>query len=129
MAYERIFDEESTRAGALACINDGFGMYPYGLSVGTSIASLEGVTPGIYRVFLAGMDAAQVVVVMTTDTPMTGVWVLPDPGGGEGVDDRPFSLFPGNVVERIRVLPIQRVVNAQISSGTGMLYLVPVVPG
>lgn len=127
MAYQRFFDEEMTRAGDLACINDVIGqLQSYALDLSTTTASIEDVPPGIYRAFLAGMDPSLVVAVVVASSTRTVD--LPTSGSTPTFEDPP-CLFPGNAVERLRVIGGVQTVNARLVSGSATMYLVPVVVG
>lgn len=128
MAYQRFFDEEIARTAALACINDAsFGLLQsYALDLSTTTATISDVAPGVYRVFLAGMDPSLVVAVVVASGTKTVD--IPTSGSTPTFDDPP-CLFPGNVVERLRVIGGLQTVNARLVSGTATLYLVPVLIG
>lgn len=119
MGFRRQFDPEIGRAAHDACVNDGAldGRLSYALGVSGTSASLL-VEPGIYRVFLAERSATTSVAVATGDNSVSVA--LPTSGQAVGV-------FPGDVVERLRVLPDRPYVAAILSTGTGTLYLSQVV--
>jgi hypothetical protein len=127
MAYQRGYDEEIARTAALACINDGEeGTYALSLE-SDETTTVDDVSPGIYRVFLGGMDGTKVVAITTTTAAEGGPITLPTPGTTPTPTDNPVGLFPGNVVERLRVFAGFGTVNARLVSGAGTLYLVQVV--
>lgn len=123
MPFNRVFDEEIGRAAANACLNDGavLDLNTYCLGLTTTDAEIASVAPGIYHAFIAGMSAAATVLITVTRETET----IPVP-----VDGTPAvaTIFPGNVVARIRVLPGKKVVTARLLvTGAEDLYLVPVV--
>ena len=129
MAYQRTFDEEIARTAALACINDGMVSQngSYGVPLSTTTASVDDVAPGIYRAFIAGMDPSLVVALTITasaETVTPPTVTLP-----ASPTTAPVAIFPGSVVERIRVLAGFQSINALLVSGTATLYLVPIVQG
>lgn len=130
MAYQRGYDEEIARTAALACINDGeAGTYALTLE-DDETTTVDDVSPGIYRVFLGGMDGTKVVAITTTTTADGGPITLPTPNSPPTPPtptDEQVGLFPGNVVERLRVFAGLQTVNARLVSGAGTLYLVQVV--
>ena len=119
MGFRRQFDPEIGRAARDASVNDGAldGRLSYALAVSTSSASLQ-VEPGIYRVYLAERTATTSVAIATGDNSVSVA--LPTTG-------QPAGVFPGDVVERVRVLPDRPYVAAILSTGTGTLYLTQVV--
>lgn len=129
MGFDRIFDEEIARTAMLACVNDCLTseIGSYGVSLSTTTVSIEGVAPGIYRAFLAGMDPSLVVALTTRRETeaitLPAVSATPSPTGDS------IALFPGSVVERVRVVVGYQVLNVRLVSGTATLYLVPVMEG
>lgn len=122
MPFTRLFDEEVDRAAVQGCLNDGAiaGVESYCLALTAAASDLSDIAPGVYHVFLAGMSPAATVLLAVTRSG--DALVAPVPGTPQLV-----TMFPGNVVARIRVLPGRKVVSARLLSGTGSLYLVPVV--
>ncbi len=125
MAFNRFFDEEIGRAAQLSCVNDGAiaDAKAYGFELDDEAEDFSGIAAGIYDAFLKEMDAGKTVLfrvrrvadgeehlVTPTDTPIV------------------LSMFPGSVVARIRFMPGKKVLTARLLSGTGTLYLVPIVP-
>ena len=130
MGYQRLFDEEIARVAALACINDGaFGpsSSSYALALSTTTLSVADIPPAIYRVFLEGMDASLVVALSLRSSSAT--ITLPSVGPPPTASSEPVALFPGSVVERVRVFAGLQTLNVRLVSGTATLYLVPVVQG
>ena len=123
MTFNRAFDEETGRAAQLSCLNDGniTDVLTRGLTITDTADALTDVAPGIYDVFLAGMNAAATVLLYVGRSTSEA---LDDPLTTPGR----VTMFPGNVVARIRVQPGKKVVKARLLvSGTEALYLVPVV--
>lgn len=122
MPFSRMFDAEVDRAAFEGCLNDGAiaDADSYCLPLTSSSANLSTVAPGVYQVFLAGLDPSATVLVRAgrTSDPLP----LPTSSTSQRV-----TLFPGSVVARIRVLPGNKVVSARLISGSGDLYLVPLV--
>ncbi len=125
MAFNRAFDEEVGRTAQLSCLNDGAiqDAGTYGLELDGDPENFSNIAPGIYDAFLAGGDATKTVLFRVRRTSSeTEDLITPT--------DTPqiLSMFPGNVVARIRVLPGQKIIAARLLSGSGTLFLVPVVP-
>jgi hypothetical protein len=133
MGYQRFFDEEPTRVSEVACVNDGTSLYSYVLSLTTTVLSVDDVAPCIYRAFLEGMDGSLTVALTTSRT--TGSVPLPTPNAWSPTpttptkSSDPVAIFPGNQVVRVRVMAGLQTLNVRMISGTGMLYLVPVLDG
>lgn len=130
MGYQRLFDEEIARVAALACINDGaFGpsSSSYAVALSTSTVSVADIPPAVYRAFLDGMDSSLVVALSLR--PSSATITLPSVGPPPVKSLYPVALFPGSVVERVRVLAGFQTLNVRLVSGTGTLYLVPIVQG
>lgn len=124
MAFNRFFDEEIGRAAQRSCLNDGaiLDAGAYGLPLDDEADDFSDIAPGIYDAFLQGMSASATVLFRLRRTT-AGTEELVTPTTSPVV----LSMFPGNVVARIRVLPGQKVLTARLLSGTGTLFLVPVV--
>lgn len=121
MGYQREFDPEIGEESLRACVNDAAlgGATSYALSLSASSASVQ-VEPGIYRVFLDGMSAAAVVAIETGGSGVTAS--LPSTSSPTS-----SSVFAGNTEVRLRVQPDGTTVAALLGTGSGTLYLVPVV--
>jgi len=123
--FNRVFDEEIGRTAQLSCLNDGAiqDAGTYGLALDSDAENFPDIAPGIYDAFLDGMDATKTVLFRVRRTT-TGTEDLTTPTG----TPQTLSMFPGNVVVRIRVMPGNKILTARLLSGTGTLFLVPVVP-
>lgn len=102
MGYEPYFDSAAAMESTVACLNDHAlrdGL-TYALTVGTTSASVE-VAPGLYRVFLAGLDASKTVSLLVGDSAVEA-----EAATGGGVSS---VSFPGSAMERVRVPPGTRV--------------------
>jgi len=121
MGYQREFDPEIGEESLRACVNDAVlgGAKSYALSLSTTSATVQ-VEPGIYRVFLDGMSASAVVAIKTGDTGVAASLPSTSSSTSSGV-------FAGNTEVRLRVQPDGTTVAAVLGTGTGTLYLVPVV--
>ena len=120
MGYEPHFDPAATRESTVACLNDRSlrDGKTYALAVGTTSASLV-VAPGLYRVFLAGLDAAKTVSLRVGVSAI--VAEAPTSAGVSSV------AFPGSAIERVRVPPGTGYVAALLDAGSGTLILVSLV--
>ncbi|MBI5518359.1 MAG: hypothetical protein HY909_31600 [Deltaproteobacteria bacterium] len=112
---------ESGEASALACINDltDATALAFALALSTTAAATGKLTPGIYLVFLDGLDATRNVVLRTAPSSSSPTATTPDTSGQN------TAIFPGSSVERVRVRTDRPYVVAKLSAGTGTLYLVP----
>lgn len=121
MGYQREFDPEIGEESLRACVNDAAlgGATSYALSLSATSATVQ-VEPGIYRVFLDGMSAAAVVAIETGGSGVTAS--LPSTSSPTS-----SSVFAGNTEVRLRVQPDGTTVAAVLGTGSGTLYLVPVV--
>lgn len=130
MGYQRFYDEEQTRVSELACVNDCMSLPAYVLSLTTTVLSVDDIAPCIYRAFLEGMDGSLTVALTLSGTadavplPTPNAW---PPSGPPVPSDDPVAIFPGNRVVRVRVMAGLQTLNVRMISGTGMLYLVPVL--
>lgn len=124
MAYERRYNPEIDLQSAAGCLNDAAlaGKVSYALALSTTSASIGPLDPGIYMVFLDGGDPIRTVVLKTGEATV----VAERPSGGRA-NARDSVLFPGGLVERLRVPAWGPYVAALITQGTGTLYLVPLV--
>ena len=124
MAYARRYDPEIDLQSATGCLNDAAlaGKVSYALTLGTASASVGPLDPGIYMVFLDGLDPIRTVVLKTGGSTVTAG--RPSAGREGGRDS---VILPGSLVERLRVLPSGPYVAALLTQGTGTLYLVPLV--
>ena len=124
MAYARRYDPEIDLQSATGCLNDAAlaGKVSYALTLGTASASVGPLEPGIYMVFLDGLDPLRTVVLKVGDARV----VAERPASGRA-GARDSVLLPGSQVERIRVPAGSRYVAALLTQGTGTLYLVPLV--
>lgn len=122
MAYEPLYDPEQSVDSTLTCLNDRAlqGKASYALTVGTTAASVTLTTGGIYMAFLDGLDPTKTLALVVDATSQTPAF--PTSGSSANV-----VLFPCGSVERIRVPPTRLIVSAKLSSGSGTLYLVPLV--
>lgn len=122
MGYQRQFDPEIAAESVAACVNDSalLGASAYALAVSNLGSASVEVPPGLYRVFLAGMSASESIALKTGNASVAAVF--PSAGTPEVT-----AVFPGNAVERVRVLPGATYVAARTAVGGGTLYLVPVV--
>lgn len=122
MGFQREFDPEIGDEALRACVNDGAlaDASSYALSVNASTSSSVSVPAGVYRVFLAGMSAAESIALRTGATGVSAA--LPSSG-----TPTKGAVFAGNEVVRVRVLPDGTYVAAISSVGSGTLYLVPLV--
>lgn len=121
MGYQREFDPEIGEESLRACVNDAVlnGATSHALSLSATSASVQ-VEPGIYRVFLDGMSGAAVVAIETGGSGVTAS--LPSTSSPTS-----SSVFAGNTEVRLRVQPDGTTVAAVLGTGSGTLYLVPVV--
>lgn len=122
MAYEPLYDPDQAIDSTISCLNDRAlqGKNSYALSVSTNAMPVTLAVGGIYMVFLDGLDPTKTIslsVGAASSTP-----TLPTNGSPSNV-----VVFPGGAVERIRVPPSRLVVSAMLSTGSGTLYLVPLV--
>jgi hypothetical protein len=124
MALESRFDPEADRLSATGCLNDSVlaGKLSYALTVGTASASIGPIPPGIYLVFLDGLDPLRTVVLKTGAATVAAERPTNGRAGGRG-----SAVMPGSLIERIRVSADEPYVAASVSQGTGTLYLVPLV--
>lgn len=124
MATEHRYDPEIERLSTSGCVNDGVlgGKVSYALALGPASASIGPLEPGIYLVFLDGLDPVRTVVLKTGPSTVTAE--LPAAGRAGA---RASVVLPGSVVERLRVRASDNYVAALITRGTGTLYLVPLV--
>ena len=122
MTLEARYDPALNQLSVTGCLNDSAlaGKPTYALALSTTSASIGPLDPGIYMVFLDGLDPLRTVVLKTGNRAV--VAELPR-AGREGRRDS--VVLPGSVVERIRVLRGSQYVAALLSQGTGTLYLVP----
>ena len=120
MGYERHFASEATEESTIACLNDWAlrGGKSYTLAVGTTSARIE-IDPGLYRVFLASLDASKLVYLNVGDDTVVAEAVTS--GGVTSV------AFPGSALERIRVPPGTGHMAAMLDAGSGTVVIVPVV--
>lgn len=121
MGFQREFDPELAEESLRACVNDGAlqGAESYALSVNATTSSSVELPAGIYRVFLAGMSAAEQLALRTGESGVTASL----PGGSASAS----AVFSGNEVVRVRVQPDGRYLAAISAAGSGTLYIVPVV--
>lgn len=120
MGYEPYFDPAAAKESTVACLNDHAlrdGL-TYALAVGTTSASVE-VAPGLYRVFLAGLDGSKTVSLLVGESAVEAEAATS--GGVSSV------AFPGSAMERVRVPPGTGHVAALLSAGSGTLVLVSLV--
>jgi len=129
MGYQRFFDEEPTRVSELACVNDGTSLPSYVLSLTTTDLHVDDVAPCIYRAFLEGMDGSLTVALTTSRTSATVALPSHSPPSAPTPSSDPVAIFPGNVMVRVRVQAGLQTLNIRMISGTGTLYLVPVIEG
>lgn len=112
-------------ASAVACINEvtDINGRAYSMALTINASASPKLVPGIYLVFLDGLDATKNVVLATAATSSSPSVSTPDSSGQNA------AIFPGSSVERIRVLANRTFVVAKLSTGTGTLYLVPLTIG
>ena len=124
MTLERGCDPKIDRQSTSGCVNDSVltGKVSYTLALSTASASIGPIHPGIYMVFLDGLDPIRTVVLKTGGSTVTAG--RPSAGREGGRDS---VILPGSLVERLRVLPSGPYVAALLTQGTGTLYLVPLV--
>lgn len=124
MAVGHRYDPEVERQSTSGCVNDGVlgAMVSYALALGPASASIGPLEPGIYRVFLDGLDPLRTLVIKTGPSSVTAE--LPAAGRAGA---RASVVLPGNAVERLRVRASENYVAALLTRGTGTLYLVPLV--
>lgn len=124
MTHPRSYNPETDHQSATGCLNDSSlaGKPSYALGLTTASASLGPLNPGIYMVFLDGLDPIRTVVLKVGAERVQAE--RPANGSRDGRDS---VLLPGSTVERIRVLPGRQHVAAFVTQGTGTLYLVPLV--
>lgn len=106
------------------CLNDGSlaGRVSYALALSSASASIGPLDPGIYMVFLDGLDPIRTVILKTGGETV----VAERPTHGR-VGARDSMALPGSLIERLRVLAGRQYVAALLTRGTGTLYLVPLV--
>jgi hypothetical protein len=124
MTFERRYNPELDHQSVSGCLNDASiaGRPSHALALSAASASVGPLVPGIYMVFLDGLDPTRTVVLKTGGETVTAELPTAVRRG-----ERDSALLPGSLIGRVRVLLGRQYVAASLTQGTGTLYLVPLV--